>query len=118
MRSFLVPEIVTRQAWCLYFGNPGNDLGRFGAPWEAKRSAEGTPWGLEYDFIDFGWISGTILKAFPTVWGEICVFLLRLFSGVFFTISWSESGRVEFEKQAFGVSLCAKSNFSQVSGSC
>lgn len=31
---------------------------------------------------------------------------------------WSESGRVELEKQALGLRACAKSNFSQVPGFC
>ena len=53
-RSFLVPEIVIRQAWRIHFVTQGYDFGSSGVPWEAKRSAEGTRWGLELDFRDLG----------------------------------------------------------------
>ena len=70
-----------------------------------------------WDVFWRGGILDPILNAFLKLWSNIGVFL-HACCQVFLMIFWSESGRMEFEQQAFGMEECAKTNLSRMSGFC
>ena len=61
-------------------------------------------------FIDFGSISGSNFESLGT---KVGVFLHACFQVTFLTVLGAESGRLEHQKQAFGVGGVEKTSFPQ-----
>ena len=114
--------------WCpkLSFGRPGGSiLAPWGKLWHlggalgGHRSSRKDILGSRVGFLlILGGFRDPILRAFLVLWSNTGVFFSCLFPGSFLLIFWYESGRMELEKQAFGVRGCAKTNLSQMSGFC
>ena len=84
-------------------------MGRSWDTWEQKKGDLGVQ---AWICIDLGSILFTSLEAFCAPWTKIGVFVHACFQVTFLMIFRSESGRLGFQKQAFGVRRVAKTSFS------